>query len=52
MFSDVKFVFSEEQKEIPAHKNILAAQSEHFKAMLTSGFKENEQSVIEVKDWH
>jgi hypothetical protein len=44
MFADVSF--SVGGKTIPAHKNILVARSEYFRAMFTSGMKENAEAVI------
>ena len=49
IFSDV--IFEVEGKQIYAHKAILVAQCEHFKAMFTSGMKESTQTKIEIKDW-
>lgn len=49
IYSDV--VFEVEGKPIFAHKAILVAQCEHFKAMFTSGMKESVQTKIEIKDW-
>jgi leucine-zipper-like transcriptional regulator 1 len=48
-FSDV--VFMVEGKPIYAHKAILSAQCEHFRAMFMSGMKESSQSQIDVKDY-
>jgi len=44
-------MFLVEGKPIYAHKAILSAQCEHFRAMFTSGMKESNQGQIEVKDW-
>ena len=40
-FADV--VFSVEGKQIYAHKAILSAQCEHFRAMFTNGMRESQQ---------
>ena len=48
-FSDV--VFEVEEKLIYAHKAILVAQCDHFKAMFTSGMKESTQTKIDIQDW-
>lgn len=47
-FSDVTLHI--EGKNYPAHKNILAARSPVFKAMLTNDMKEKQTNHIEIKD--
>ena len=49
VFSDV--IFLVDGKQIYAHKAILSAQCDHFRAMFTSGMKESSQTQIEIKDW-
>jgi N-acetylneuraminic acid mutarotase len=49
IFSDV--VFEVQGKQIYAHKAILVAQCDHFKAMFTSGMKESTDTKIEIQDW-
>jgi N-acetylneuraminic acid mutarotase len=49
LFSDVTFVV--EGRRIAAHKVMLAAQSEHFRAMLTNGMRETSAQEIEIPDW-
>mmetsp|Transcript_26022 Transcript_26022/g.29781 ORF Transcript_26022/g.29781 Transcript_26022/m.29781 type:complete len:494 (+) Transcript_26022:40-1521(+) len=48
-FSDVTFLI--EEKKIHAHKAILSAQCEHFRAMFSSGMKESQETVISIDDW-
>jgi hypothetical protein len=48
-FSDVKLVV--EDKLIYAHKAILAAQSEHFRAMFTGGMKESYSDEVNIVGW-
>ena len=47
-FSDV--VFDVGGVHIPAHKNILSARYEYFRALFSSGMKESNSSRVEVKD--
>jgi len=48
---DVIFVFpQEENKQIRAHRNILASRSSHFTAMFKSGMKEAIQGIVLVHD--
>ena len=49
VFADIAFVV--EGKKIYAHKAILVAQSEHFKAMFLAGMKETQETVVEIPDW-
>ncbi|XP_023318724.1 protein roadkill-like [Trichogramma pretiosum] len=48
-FSDVKIITSNEN-DIPSHKNILAAASPVFKAMITHDMLENKESTIKITD--
>lgn len=48
--SDVTFYCGEKQESIHAHKCILAARSDVFKAMFFSGFLEHQSRVVEVPD--
>merc|ERR1711964_66314 len=48
-FADVKLIV--EDKTIYAHKAILVAQSEHFRAMLAGGMKETFASEIRIEEW-
>merc|ERR1712070_785580 len=50
-FSDITFVV--EGKKIYAHKAILVAQCEHFRAMFSeaSRFKEASQAEVEIPEW-
>jgi len=43
--------FKVEDRQIYAHKAILSAQCEHFRAMFTNGMKESNQQEIEVTEW-
>ena len=47
-FIDVRLKVDE--SIFPAHRNVLAANSDYFHAMFTSGMKESNQEVIELKD--
>lgn len=47
-FCDV--TFRVEGKEVKAHKCILCARSEHFRAMLTAGMRESYNESIEIPD--
>ena len=47
-FIDVRLKVDE--SIFPAHRNVLAANSDHFHAMFTNGMKESNQEVIELKD--
>ncbi|KAF3909278.1 hypothetical protein ABW20_dc0107101 [Dactylellina cionopaga] len=38
----------EEQREFKVHENVLAPQSEFFKAALTSGFRETQEKRVEL----
>ena len=49
IFSDI--VFQIEGKKIFAHKAILFAQCEHFRAMFGNGMKESNQTIFEIQDW-
>ncbi|XP_037935016.1 BTB/POZ domain-containing protein 9 [Teleopsis dalmanni] len=46
-YSDVTFIV--ENEKIPAHRVILAARTEYFRAMLYGGLSESSQSEIELK---
>ena len=46
-FIDVRLKVDE--SIFPAHRNVLAANSDYFHAMFTSGMKESNQEVIELK---
>lgn len=45
-FSDVTFLV--ENREIHAHRAILSARCDHFRAMFTSGMKETNEKVVEI----
>ena len=47
-FIDVRLKVGED--EFPAHRIVLAANSDYFHAMFTGGMKESNQEVIELKD--
>ncbi|XP_043287596.1 TD and POZ domain-containing protein 4-like [Venturia canescens] len=47
-FSDVTFVFDD--KELPAHKVVLALRSKVFEAMFLSDMKEKDTSTVEIVD--
>ena len=47
-FIDVRLGVGEDV--FPAHRNVLAAESDYFYAMFTGGMKESKQEVIELKD--
>ena len=47
-FIDVRLKVGEE--EFPAHRIVLAANSDYFHAMFVHGMKESKQEVIELKD--
>ena len=47
-FIDVRLKVDE--SIFPAHRNVLAANSDYFHAMFTNGMKESNQEVIELKD--
>ncbi|XP_043287592.1 BTB/POZ and MATH domain-containing protein 1-like [Venturia canescens] len=47
-FCDVTFVFDD--KELPAHKVVLALRSEVFEAMFLSDMKEKDTSTVEIVD--
>eukprot|EP01130_Rhizamoeba_saxonica_P007493 TRINITY_DN3031_c2_g1_i3.p1 TRINITY_DN3031_c2_g1~~TRINITY_DN3031_c2_g1_i3.p1 ORF type:complete len:441 (-),score=87.87 TRINITY_DN3031_c2_g1_i3:47-1369(-) len=49
-YSDVTFVFEEEEKFLYGHKAILSTRSEAFKAMFQSGMKEAEARDIVITD--
>ncbi len=50
--SDVKFMLTDDGKEVKAHKAILLVRSEYFRAMFRSGgMRESEESVFHVKDY-
>ena len=48
-FPDVTFMVQD--TPIVAHKGILCARSQHFRAMFTSGYKESSLSIIHYPDW-
>ena len=47
-FIDVRLKVGEDF--FPAHRIVLAANSDYFHAMFTDGMKESNQEVIELKD--
>lgn len=47
-FPDV--VFLVEGREVHAHRAVLCARSLHFRTMFSGGFKERQQSVVELPD--
>ena len=47
-FIDVRLKVGEDV--FPAHRIVLAANSDYFHAMFTDGMKESKQEVIELKD--
>ena len=47
-FIDVRLKVGED--EFPAHRIVLAANSDYFHAMFAHGMKESNQEVIELKD--
>nr|XP_026694913.1 kelch-like protein 12 [Ciona intestinalis] len=48
MFTDVTFKL--EDGEVSAHRNVLAAYSDYYEKMFTSGFKEGFNKDIEIKE--
>jgi len=48
-FSDITFIV--EGKQIYAHKAMLVANSEHFRAMFRGGMKESHESEVEIPHW-
>ena len=48
LLSDVTFII--EGKEIKANKAIMAARSEHFRALFYGGMKEQHEAVVEIPD--
>jgi RCC1 and BTB domain-containing protein len=48
-FPDVTFLLDGEP--VHAHRSILTARSEHFRAMFSSGMKESREGVIPFPDW-
>ncbi|KAA0176199.1 hypothetical protein FNF27_02256 [Cafeteria roenbergensis] len=48
-FPDVTFVLGDDR--VVAHRGILWARSEHFRAMLSSGMEESSAAEIRVPDW-
>lgn len=49
LFPDITFVV--EGRPIYAHRALLAARSDHFYAMFTSGMKESREPEIVIPDW-
>jgi GTPase SAR1 family protein len=49
--SDIKITFkADNQRAIFAHRAVLCARSEYFRAMFKAGFKESTSSVLEIDD--
>ncbi|XP_033125282.1 kelch-like protein 20 [Anneissia japonica] len=48
LFCDIKIKV--EEREFPAHKIVLSAASEYFRAMFTGGLKESSQDMIEFQE--
>ncbi|KAF0738685.1 hypothetical protein AaE_008852 [Aphanomyces astaci] len=48
-YSDITFLVQD--KPIVAHKAIVAAQSEHFRRMFSSGMKESHQPTVVISEW-
>lgn len=46
-YSDVTFIV--ENQRLPAHRVVLAARSEYFRALLYGGLSETNQSEIQLK---
>ena len=49
-YSDVTLVLEPDNKTIPAHKVVLAARSEYFRALLYGGMRESSQSEVKLVD--